>query len=229
MSFKLLNSIYTYNGHAVLTPFLQVLFTLIFRRVMENKTPRFCKLAVHSFCVFTMINGANVLYDWLERISVGLTKNMVTQIWLPQADVCAAADIIDVNQMIVGGSKILCEAGVRDPETFVALLKALLPLLRQESSTAESASEVLLESILEEELAENREFDSTYSKLAFAQVSEATQPPEVRQSHSFFASMLSALCRSNPGVYLGMMQKALDQNEVAVVQEVFRGAGQVIV
>lgn len=229
MAFKLLCNIYMSIPMAVLSPNISLLFTLIFRRVGENKTTRFCKLLTHSFCVFIMINGAAVLFEIFGQMdpSGGLMRNFIQQLWGPNAAICAAADVTEVNQMIVGGSKLLCEVGSRDQGLFVYLLKAVLPLLQQEG-TADAATEIMLEALLEEG-AENREFDATYSKLAFSQIPEPTSPPEVKMSHSFFANALSSLCRASPGVFVGMMQSQLSPGELATVQTVCSQAGQSLI
>ncbi|CAM9100747.1 unnamed protein product, partial [Ectocarpus fasciculatus] len=201
MAFKLLCSIFTYIPLGSLDQYLSVLFQLLFQRLQENKTPRYCKLVLHALCSFVLVNGGQALLERLEKMQQGLLANLIAQVWAPNADFIAAADILEVNQMIVGGSRLLCESNIsRDQNTFMVLLKCILKLLGQHGST-DSATEGLLESLLEDEIAESREFDSKYSRLAFSQIPDASSPPEVKQSHSYFAVLLSNLCRASPGVY----------------------------
>jgi hypothetical protein len=228
MAFKLLVSIFTFIPLAPLDQYTSVLFQLLFQRLQENKTPRYCKLVMHALCTFILINGAATLYERLEKMQPGLVCNLVTQVWAPNADFIAAADILDVNQMIVGGAKLLCESNInRDQNTFIVLLKSLLKLLGQQGS-GDKAAEGLLESLLESELAENREFDSKYSRLAFSLIPDPPTSAEVKQSHSYFATLLSSLCRSSPGSYANSMKAGLDAAEMEVLQTVMTQANQTL-
>jgi hypothetical protein len=210
-------------------PYIDVLFKLIFARVVQNKTPRFCKLFIHSYCVFAIIHGPNTLFDYLEKVQIGIVANLITQLWLPNAPHFAAADSLEVNQLLVGGVRLLCETGVtRDVNSFCSLLKALIVLLQQ-SNTVDTATEALLESLLEDEVAENREFDSKFSRLAFSQIPEPSPTEQVLKSHSFFAVTLSTLCRNNPGIYLNAMKASLSKLEIDTLQEVMQAAGQSLI
>jgi hypothetical protein len=229
MAFRLLVCIFTYIPLVPLDQYISVLFQLLFQRLQENKTPRYCKLVIHALCTFILINGAGALYDRLEKMQPGLLCNLVVQIWAPNADFIAAADILDVNQMIVGGAKLLCESNInRDQNTFIVLLKSLLKLLGQHGS-GDSAVEGLLESLLEDELAENREFDSKYSRLAFSMIPDPPQSAEVKQSHSYFAVLLGNLCRSSPGSYANIIKAGLDVHDMEVLHAVMAQASQTIV
>lgn len=229
MAFKLLCSILTFTPLHALDQYLPVIFQLLFQRLQENKTPRYCKLVMHALCTFVLINGATVLFDRLEKMQPGLLVNLIVQVWSPNADFVAAADILEVNQMIVGGTRLLCESNIsRDQIAFMVLLKCILKLVGQHGST-DSATEGLLESLLEDDVAEAREFDSKYSRLAFSQIPDPSSSAEVKQSHSFFAATLSNLCRTNPGSYSGAMKTGLDKNEMEILQTAVTSSGQVIV
>ena len=228
MAFKLLTSILSYISLSVLDQYLTVLFQLLFQRLQENKTPRYCKLIIHALCFFSLINGGNALFERIEKMQVGLLSNLVVQVWAPNADFIAAADILDVNQMIAGATKLLCESSInRDQKTFIVLLQAILKLLGQHGG--DSATEGLLESLLEEDIAENREFDSKYSRLAFSQLPEPPSPQEVQQSHSYFAATLASLCRSSPGAYATSIKASLDPKEAEILRDALTQAGQALV
>ena len=69
--------------------------------------------------------------------------------------------------MIIGGTRILCEtADCQNPQTFGSLIKSIVVLL--DDSVADAHED--LEGLNEE--ADSREFDSAYSKLAYAGVTD---------------------------------------------------------
>lgn len=229
MAAKLLNSIFSSVPLEALDPFLPTVFQLLLRRLVDNKTPRFCKIVMHSFSVFVLVYGAPRLFDRLEKVQPGLLGQLITQVWLPHADFIAASDTLEVNQMIVGGTKLLCETGIaNEPTSFTTLMKVLLKLVGQHGA-ADSATDALLESLLEDEVTENREFDSKYSKLAFSQIPEPVSSQEVKQAHSFFAVMLANLCRTRPGQYLGLMKAALDKRDGDILADAMAKSGQSLI
>jgi exportin-2 (importin alpha re-exporter) len=225
MGFKLLCSVFAFNTQTALAPFLDVLFDLILRRMLENKTARYSMLVVHSFCVFVIVNGPAPLQERLERMTAGLTAKIVQQIWFPNADYIASVDTSEVNQMIVGGTKLLCESVIKTtPDAFVSLVKCLIPLLHQKNGTGDSAAAALVADILEEE-GVGKEFDATYSKLAYAEVPEPQLSAEVQQSHLYFSTMLGGLCRSSPGTYLTVLKAAIPPADVQFISDVMQQNG----
>jgi hypothetical protein len=107
----------------------------------------------------------------------------------------------------------------------VRSLKCTLPLL-----DAKGAQKVELdENFLIDDEAEDREFDTKYSKLVQAQTPEIPPTAEVTQARNFFAFSLGNLCRNSPGKYLGVINQGLTPEEILFLQNVLQQGGVALV
>ena len=130
--------------------------------------------------------------------------------------------------MTVGAARLLCETPLgQDPEAFAALLRSAVALLQGDrASGSGGGGHDELESFLDEE-ADAREFDSTYSKLAFALVEDVDATKDIPSAPAYFAVALAGLSRSRPGQYLSLVQASLDAAEAQALQEVLAKAEEV--
>ena len=130
--------------------------------------------------------------------------------------------------MTVGAARLLCETPLgQDPEAFAALLRSAVALLQGDRASGSGGGHDELESFLDEE-ADAREFDSTYSKLAFALVEDVDATKDIPSAPAYFAVALAGLSRSRPGQYLSLVQASLDATEAQALQEVLAKAGVAI-
>jgi len=135
---------------------------------------------------------------------------------------------VEVKQMTVGAARLLCETPLgQDPEAFAALLRSAVALLQGDRASGSGGGHDELESFLDEE-ADAREFDSTYSKLAFALVEDVDATKDIPSAPAYFAVALAGLSRSRPGQYLSLVQASLDATEAQALQEVLAKAGVAI-
>jgi len=140
---------------------------------------------------------------------------------------------VEVKQMTVGAARLLCETPLgQDPEAFAALLRSAVALLQGDRASGSGGGgggggHDELESFLDEE-ADAREFDSTYSKLAFALVEDVDATKDIPSAPAYFAVALAGLSRSRPGQYLSLVQASLDAAEAQALQEVLAKAGVAI-
>lgn len=129
--------------------------------------------------------------------------------------------------MTVGATRLLCESPLgQDPEAFAALLKSAVALLQGGGGAGRGGHEEL-ENFLDEE-ADAREFDSTYSKLAFALVEDVDATKDIPSAPAYLAAALAGLSRARPGQYRPLLQVSLDAAEAQVLQEVLTKAGVTI-
>jgi hypothetical protein len=79
--------------------------------------------------------------------------------------------------------------------------------------------------VVEEDHAEAREFDSAYSRLAYAQFPDAELSVEMAAAPQYFATSLEALCRAHPGMYSGVVAQALEPAAQEVLKACLLAAG----
>lgn len=199
-----------------LAPYLVTIFSLLLQRMQDQmkdtKTPRYCRYFLHTLSLVAATYGGTPVYDVLESLTPDLTTMMVS-VWTNNKAGCTTLDKIELREMIVGGAKILCETPVTTrSEIWVQLFRVIFTITEVESGKQGSSNEDEFTFVDEE--ADAREFDSTYSKLAFAPIPESTPSSEVAVAPAFFASKLGALFGSFPGQYSGLLQSTLSIEEL---------------
>jgi hypothetical protein len=188
----------------------------------ESKTNKYSRLFIHCLCEFCVIFPAQTLFDQLESITNGLISMVVLNVWSQNRVSCAAMDVLDVKHMIIGGTRLLLETPIAlKPDVFASLLKSVLFLVggfEDDKSGARSGrGEDLL--LLEESEEDGREFDSTYSRLAFAFVPTVDPAAAVPSASSFFVTSLAGFCSAHAGQYFAAIQNALDEREASLLQD----------
>lgn len=217
-SFKLLDNLIQHCPTQALAPYTAQIFNLLLVRMQEERTPRFCKMFVHSMCLFSC-NDAPFVYKTVESIEAGLVRTLITKVWGPNGPNCAGGEKAEVRHMVVGATKMLCTTDVStQPDLWGVGLKFLLCLLSQAGGGGEDETYV-------DEEAEAREFDSTYSRLAYAQFPDSDLTAEMAAAPAFFATSLDGLCRARPGTYGPLLGSLLDGTEREVLQTVLAQAG----
>lgn len=225
-AFKVLDSLFTSNPIEVLAQYLPTIFNLLLVRMQDqmkadNKTPRYCRMFIHTMCLFASVYGAQLLYDTLEGLSGGLTAMIITKVWTVNSSACSGCDRSEVKRMVVGATKLLTDTPIRQqPDVWKCLLKFIVVLL---SSSSSGGAETDGDGIDEE--AEAREFDSTYSRLAYAHVPEPALSPEMVTAPAFFATSLATLSSSMPGQYTPLVQAALSPEEASQLTAILQHSG----
>ncbi len=228
-AFNLLDNLFIYNSTAAIQPFLPTIFQLLLHRMQESmkdtKTPRYCKLFLHSICLFSSVHGAQLLHDSLEALTQGLVGMIISNVWSVNRANCAGNDKLEVKQMIIGGCKLLTESSVtQKPEVWGSLFKSILSLV---DAGAEKTTQAAGEG---EDDEEGKDFDSTYSKLAYASVVTVDPNEAITCAPaSHFAVSLSKFTAAHPGQYVPIIQSVLDQREAAALQALLHQNGVNIV
>lgn len=225
-AFALLNALIANSSIAVLSPYLQTIFSLLLHRMQDqmkdSNTPRYCRYFLHTLSHFAVAYGGAMVYDILEGLTAGLTS-MVINVWKNNSSLCANLEIAQINEMIAGGTKLLVQTPINSqPDLWLQLLQVIIPLIQaQDGKSGKSDDE---SSAFVDEEAEAREFDSAYSKLAFSQLAEPSPNAEAAAASVFFATSLSQLTASRPGYYLQVIQH-LEPDNARVLQELFQQQG----
>ena len=169
-------------------------------------------------CLFATLD-AQFLYRTIESIEVGLVRTLVTKVWANNGANCAGGEKVEIAHMLVGATKLLCTTDVSNqPDVWGANLKFILAIM---SAHRQETQEVFIE----DEHAEAREFDSTYSRLAYAQFPDTELTGEMIAAPIFFATTLDSLCRSRPGQYGPLLSQFLDSAEMEILKRVLMQAG----
>lgn len=184
----------------------------------DTKTPRYCKLFLHVICVFSAVHGAKLLFDTLESMTQGLTGMIILNVWSHNRSACAGSDTLELKQLVVGATKLLTESPItQKPDVWGSLFKSTLALVDAGAEKSSDYSGGLGDEDGVDD--EAREFDSAYSKLAFASV--VTEDPLASITVSpaaYFVSTISTFTRTAPGQYSPVIQSALDAREAAALQ-----------
>ena len=228
-AFNLLDNLFVYNTTSTITPFLPTIFQLLLQRMQESmkdtKTPRYCKLFIHSICLFSTIHGPQLLYDSLEALTPGLVGMLICNVWSVNRAACAGNDKLEVKQMIIGGCRLLTESSIsQKPEVWSSLFQSILALV---DAGADKTSQ---DTAGEDEEQEARDFDSTYSKLAYASVVTVDPSEAITAAPAaHFATTIAQFTASRPGQYTPLIQKALGPREAAALQALLQHSGVSIV
>jgi hypothetical protein len=231
-SFQLLNALYACNSLDTLRPFLPTVFNLLLHRmqvaVKESKTSRYCRLFLHSMCVFSAVHGGQPLGDILEAITAGLTSMIIQNIWSFNREKCAGSDALEVKHIVVGAARLLVEsqAVCGNPEVWGSLLKSVWACVDENSSSSGGAAAAALAADWANDAEEGGaggglgDFDSAYSKLAYATIPEIDPCADCTQAPAqYFAQTLAAFFKQPQGAqFYALLPKYLDANEAAAAQ-----------
>jgi exportin-2 (importin alpha re-exporter) len=221
-AFKLLNALVRSCPNDALAQYYPMILQLVLMRMQEHKTVQYCKLFVNFICLASVCEaGPSQIYQHLEGVQAGMMAMIIQQIWLPNAEGFAEAESIVVAQLLMGGTRLLCETPIaEDSDTWGALATCLLTLVASNPSCRGNLSEF---SLLDEEN-EAREFDSTYSKLAFAHIDDKSEIEKVdfATARLNFAKSVSSLSEQLPGRYgavVGTLSESCQEAMAQVLQE----------
>ena len=226
-AFKLLDALISNNPLTNLSTYMTTIWSLLLHRMQEQmketKTPRYCRLFIHSMSLFAALYGGDALYKALSTLEDGLVKMIILQIWEINRLNCATADPQEIKEMIIGGTKILCESEINQiPIVFGSLLKSIIVLLDDSIGAGHEDTEGL------DEEADSREFDSAYSKLAYAGVTDVDPTDDIPSGPAYFAQTMSAFSRTRPGFLAQLVPTALNGTEIVVFQALLSKNGLTI-
>ena len=234
-AFKLLNSIIKSASINTLRPYLPTIFGLLLTRLQEHmkdtKTPKYCKSFLHTLCFFAAVHGGQNLESVFLSIdaSGGLLHTLIIDVWGPNSVQCATNDKTEIRHLIIGGTNILCHTNVKqNPVAWGSLLKSIVILLESDVNKVGLDLDDNNSWGLDEEAAD-REFDSSYSKLAYAQVPDPDLTADISSAPNYLAKALSELCRQAPGHFPSIVQQSLEHQQLQVLQGLCQQNGVSIV
>lgn len=228
-----MNNIIRYTPADVLAQYYPIILQLMLVRMKENKTSQYCRLFIHSISIMVSTLTPERVYASLESIQIGMMGMIVTQIVASSMDILLnGCDEKELKEIIIGWSSLMNESPINEqPPIWGELLKILLHLVNpSDGSTRRHGSASLDLSLLEDDDTLAMEFDSTYSKLAFAQVAEPYHESQTIVGNDvLFAQQLGKLCASRPGRYVPLLTSILSEAQVGQLQTILQTAGVALV
>ena len=223
-SFKLLNGLVKFCPNDSLSQYYPMILQLLLMRMQEHKTVQYCKLFNNFVCQSCLSEaGPSLLYENLEGVQAGMVSMIIQQIWCQYAEALCDAEASVIAQLIAGGTRLLCETPVAEnSEDWAALASCIVTLV----GSNPSAKGNLFEFSLHDEENEAREFDSTYSKLAFAHVDDKSEIEKIdfASARVGFAAAVGELSAQFPNRYGGVIG-SLDQSCQEAFQQILTEAG----
>lgn len=208
----------------MLQPYIVTIFNLLLHRLQESvkqsKKVPFCKYFIHNICLFSAVYGSQTLYNTLESLTNGLVTMLVMNIWSENRGNCAQLDSQDIKHILIGGTKLLCETPIAtNIEVFSSLFHSLLVLVSDDDEVHGNYD------LHVDDNAEDRAFDSTYSKLAYAMVPNVDPCLDVTSGPVYFVTTLANFTRSRPGQYGHVISTALNSfgTSSASLTQTFQG------
>ena len=203
---------------------MPTIFNLLLVRLQESakesKISKYSRHFLHSLGVFCTSFPPQVLFDQLEAITAGLATMIIVNVWEPNRENCSSADKTEIRQMLIGGTRLLLQSAVATkPNVWVSLLGTLIVLADVAQSNGQSSlvsDDFLLPDA--EELGA-KEFDSTYSRLAYAHIPSIDSTAAIPSAPAYFVTSLSQFCAAAPGQYLGVIQQSLSPEVATVLQK----------
>jgi len=194
---------------------MKTVFELILRRLMDNKTPHYIGRTVHALCLVTLSYGAANVFRYLDSIQSGMLTMLINDVFPKAID--SPLESLPLKQIIAGATLLLCETTslFQNPLTHGALLRFILQMVDKESGWQDPTR---ADDPLEKDDDASREFDSTYSRLAFSQLPESEPSGPALKPAQFFVSTLAHASQASPGFVVAAAQSALDARQRTVLQ-----------
>lgn len=236
-AFLLLDTLFVNMPLPNLSPYIVTIFQLLLTRMQEqmkdgNKQVKFCRFFIHSLCLFSAVFGGQVAADVMSSIDPSVLHNIIAQVWKNNAEHCTAAYPHEIKNMIIGGSNLLTIPVISQREdVWSVALHSIVMLVEAETGGARRVANDEDDHFVDEE-ADAREFDSSYSRLAFVHSPDPELPASHPQSQipakRHFANCLGGLMQVNQGQYGAIMKKVLDANQFLFIQTTLQEAGYTI-
>jgi exportin-2 (importin alpha re-exporter) len=191
-SFQILNQLYIYNTLNNLINYMPIIFDLLLKRMKQQmkdtKTPKYCRLFIHSLCLFTVCFGSQNLLLIFNKLDSNLINELITHVWLPNCSFTSLLTSNEILQILVGTTNLLCDINNtnninQNLEIWGRLVKCIIPLLEAKGM---QKIELFDDNFIvkdDDDAAEDREFDTKYSKLTYA-----TYPDKISKLTSSLSS-----------------------------------------
>ena len=212
-SFIILNGAILYFPQEHLNQHLKMIFTLIFTRLQESRTPKFLSYVTNFFAIFIGKFGPICFYEVIEQIQPGMTKMIVKDVWASHVVTSDPSQRTHAKTQVVGLTKLLCEAPVRllsdgtGDAAWGMGVAAVVKLLG--SQTLKDSTEIA--DLVDDEKVEVC-YDAQFSQLQFARKRIEDPFPDIGDPVTYFCQSLSSLSAQQPGRLGPLIQARLSDD-----------------
>lgn len=231
-AFALFIAIVTESTAESLGQYIPVVFDLILTKLMKAKTNSSMPLyTFHTIAYLCVRFGPSGVYSALEGIQVGMVEMLTTKVLLNNIGLFCSTDKRSICEMIVGGSKLICNTkAIESVNCTAAMFKVLVGLSKYVGS-AQNNLKSNLSSIAGGNNESNDDslgfgdkgFDSTYSKLVNAHVPRSSPLPEVQAWDKTMCSSISS-CGA-PRSHFGNVVRLMEMDEVNALTKMMQANG----
>ena len=193
-AFDLLLAIFHFFPPALLQKYERRLLELILTRLQTSKSPRTIRLTLLFFGFYTGKFSPAAWSRLLESLQGGMTKMVLTQVWLPNVQMAAIAGGMEAKACVVGLTRVMCEyrelvGSAEGLEIWGGVLKGVLMMAAPEAGNEDGVGFVVgkrgEEEVDEEDAWEKQQAvqevsgEAVFSKLHFASAGEEDYFPQV--------------------------------------------------
>uniref|UniRef100_A0A1B6CNE8 Exportin-2 n=1 Tax=Clastoptera arizonana TaxID=38151 RepID=A0A1B6CNE8_9HEMI len=218
--FYLMQSMIEHCPNELLSPHMNQIFVLLFKRLSSFKTTKYIKGIIVFFCFYTINYGASNLITMIDTIQAQMFGMVIERLMIP--DVQKISGNVERKITAVGITKLLCEAKelVEGPYSkfWPHLLKVLIGLfeLPEDESTHPDDHYIEVEDV--------PGYEAAYSRLAFANNNEYDPLQGVGDPRLHLAQSLSRLSSSYPGRLQSMLDSELSDTDRTHLKNYLDGA-----
>lgn len=168
-----------------------------------------------------------MLSQTLESMQPGLTRTLLTSVWLPNSTMPAAAGGMEAKAVLIGMSRLLCEYGdlQSDLDLWGGVLQAAVSIACPETGKAGPEVEDEEDEWDKQQRQTEVSGEAVYSKLHFASGGEHDWFPQIPDGPRFLVQELHGLISSQPGRFQPAIQKSLSPTQLQSLSRLFESAG----
>ncbi len=225
-AFEILNSALLHFPSESLEPLHTTIFSLLFTRLQNSKTPRYTQLVTTFFALFIGKYGAQVFFDRTNFIQAGIGTMTVVHVWAPRLKQEPPVQRIEAKIHVVGMTKLLCEcpallSDANGQKAWVESLIGLMSLVTSPKYKDSIATKLMGEPEIE------AGYDAQYSRLVQATKNVEDPFVEISDPNLFFAQSLHATVMNNSTVLMPLLQHGFEDDPKlkSGLEYIFHSAG----
>lgn len=188
-AFFVLNTVVENLGYDVIGKYMQDILVTLFKRLMNNATPKFVRCLIIFMSLFIVKHGWSNLVGTIEKLQPGLFLTVLEKFWIPNLKQITGAT--ETKLTAVSSTKLLCEyPGLLDPVAAVfwaKMLDSIVTLVtRPEEDRVEEEPDV-------PDFAEAGSYSATYVRLYNVNKREEDPLKEIKDPKQFLLASLGNL------------------------------------
>eukprot|EP00270_Netrium_digitus_P018892 TRINITY_DN7289_c0_g2_i1.p1 TRINITY_DN7289_c0_g2~~TRINITY_DN7289_c0_g2_i1.p1 ORF type:complete len:298 (+),score=87.74 TRINITY_DN7289_c0_g2_i1:26-895(+) len=206
--FFILNTVFENLTPEILSPFIHTIWTLLFYRLQNSRTPKFTKSLLIFLSLFVVKHGVATVVQSIDRVQAGIFPQLVDSVCVSTLPMITGE--IETKLCAVAAAKLLTEYPQLQSDAALQvwsrLLDAALTLLvkPEEERTQEDMGDVP-----DDDFEEIPGYSVSFAQLYHAGKKEDDPLKETKDARQVLTLMLSQLSQQHPGRFTAAMQQSL--------------------